>query len=65
MPFRLTFTSTDEKIAIRSDSAEGQIHNRPSVTGTRERSLPHSHFYNVKPWIETGNDRKNNNIRVR
>lgn len=44
---RPTFTSTDEKIAIRSDSTKGQIHNRPGVTGACERSLPHSHFSKV------------------
>lgn len=53
---RPTFTSTDEKIAIRSDSAEGQIHDGSGVTGARKRSLPHSHVSTLDLGSHTGND---------
>ena len=39
----LTFAGTDEEIAVRSDSAEGQVNHGPGVTGAGERSLSHRH----------------------
>lgn len=39
----LTLAGADEKVAIGSDSTEGQVHHRPGVTGAGERSLSHRH----------------------
>lgn len=39
----LTLAGADEEVAIRSDSTEGQVNNRPGVTGAGERSLSHRH----------------------
>lgn len=40
---RLTFTGADQKIAVRRDAAEGQVHHGPRVAGASERRLPHGH----------------------
>lgn len=38
-----TFAGANEKVAVRGDSTEGQIHHRPSVTGAGEWCLSHRH----------------------
>lgn len=40
---QLTFASADQKVAVRRDAAEGQIHHGPRVAGASERRLPHGH----------------------
>lgn len=38
-----TFAGANKEVAVRGDSTEGQIHNRPGVTGAGERRLSHRH----------------------
>lgn len=40
---QLTFASADQKVAVRRDAAEGQIHHGPRVARASERRLPHGH----------------------
>lgn len=39
----LTFAGADQKVAVRRDAAEGQVHHGPRVAGASERCLPHGH----------------------
>lgn len=39
----LTLAGTDEEVTVGGDSTEGQVHDRPGVTGAGKRSLSHRH----------------------
>lgn len=40
---QLTFASADQKVAVRRDAAEGQIHHGPRVARASQWRLPHGH----------------------